>query len=1266
MRRLFTRLLLVAAFLAPATAALPVHIRAQGAPGPWSTPVNLSQSGAASAPVLIVQPDGTLRVFWWDRFEGVMFADGALAADPSNEKTWSPPRPAPIAVVETVETAAQTETVRTPIEAMPRIQGDATGQAHAFWLSEPDQETGANAVLHSHLSPGSVDWSSPDRIAGAAANFDVTNDLSDTLHLIFVRPVQGEEAPAGLYHRSSKDGGRTWSAPQAIVQSRYLRLLPTGEEHARVTAGTRGSLFVAWDDPQGKGVLVSYSHDGGATWEEPRPLDAVEGHPDDNRPLAVPRDPNKVSWQATDVAGGTVVVSATDEGIMLARWGENLWPEIRIERFDVDAIDSARAAWGQIGLAVVPSVAEQTGGKTLLAAAGIDQSGDVWITSSSTETLEQGFVRSATPEVGQTEPPQPVNLSRSGTASDPAVVAVQGDTLLAFWWDRFDGLMMADGVVVASTVFSGTQEISSSREIWSEPRAVPLPATTPPRIVADLAGRVHAFWLVEPEGREADEREMVAGPLMHSLLRAGSTVWSEPSPLSTKSLAFEVTVDTAGTLHLAYLGNADNSSLPASVYYRRWEQASGTWTDPTTLYSSRYLRLLVPEESHVHLAVDDRDSVYITWDDPWQDRLLLTHSDDGGATWSEPMTVGSSEERPRRGRLVAVPGGEMLLLWERTGIGGPCNLAQASVSEVLDGSPVTVRPILEDLAACPENEVFVPLGEGKVLMVAGSGMDTLTLAVWQGPSGDDEEGAGRWSTLSRLGYSFEDPELAQDVYLGRLQAAVVALQVEMGDLRANAALVTVGVDQNGDAWATPSGMGGLAIVFAPLPAWSTPANVSQGEAHRDLPAVATDTEGQVHVVWNQDLSADEPAAGLMYARWDSETWTPPAQVLRSPEGGVWGPDLSAGADRLHAVWSSQDGEIVYSSAFADEASRAGAWSEPRLLSEAGTFATSPDIVVDLAGGLQVVYAVAVNEGRGIYYTRSADGESWMPPCQVFDARAAGWVAAGQPYLDVDRYGFLHVAWMKSPLLGSGVPEGVYYARSLDGGETWSEALDVAVGRYGWPQVVAAGEGQVHLVWQEVNGEDTWWHALSPDAGQSWTRPQRVAGFGDVGAPARLMADANGALHLVGVGGDGEKVPSLRHVTWDGVQWSSPDAFRLDVAAVGSGIGASIVPARRQLDVIFRGTMDTGEEVQVDVWHTGRFVPTVAVTPAPDFVPQPTATPTSTALPTATARPTASFSTAPPAGEGNTGLLFPILLAGGGALLAIGALVGTKIFLTGRR
>ena len=136
-------------------------------------------------------------------------------------------------------------------------------------------------------------------------------------------------------------------------------------------------------------------------------------------------------------------------------------------------------------------------------------------------------------------------------------------------------------------------------------------------------------------------------------------------------------------------------------------------------------------------------------------------------------------------------------------------------------------------------------------------------------------------------------------------------------------------------------------------------------------------------------------------------------------------------------------------------------------------------------------------------------------------------------------------------------------------------------------------------------------------------------------------------------------------TWDGGMWSSPETFRLDVEGVQDGAAATLLPSQR-LDVVFRGGAENSGEGQVDLWYTDRPAPAVAVTPAAAFVPPSTSTPTATALPTATDRPTAGFSAVAPASEENADLLLPLLLAGGGAALIVGAFVGMKLLLAGMR
>ena len=47
-------------------------------PEGWGEAVNLSQGGAASDPTVIAGPEGSVRVLWWDRFDGLYMREGTV------------------------------------------------------------------------------------------------------------------------------------------------------------------------------------------------------------------------------------------------------------------------------------------------------------------------------------------------------------------------------------------------------------------------------------------------------------------------------------------------------------------------------------------------------------------------------------------------------------------------------------------------------------------------------------------------------------------------------------------------------------------------------------------------------------------------------------------------------------------------------------------------------------------------------------------------------------------------------------------------------------------------------------------------------------------------------------------------------------------------------------------------------------------------------------------------------------------------------------
>jgi hypothetical protein len=161
----------------------------------------------------------------------------------------------------------------------------------------------------------------------------------------------------------------------------------------------------------------------------------------------------------------------------------------------------------------------------------------------------------------------PVNISRSGAASQPVVFAAPDGLLQAFWWDRFDGLMTA--------VRSG--------EAWSEPlpaqiyvtetvgvKLISRPLEAMPTLVADADGRVHAFWQ-GPADPDTGLR-----PLLHSRSPLGTVAWNTPDMVADGTIAMEAAALPDGGLALAYIRQARTASGAPGLYVRRLDN-QGAW-----------------------------------------------------------------------------------------------------------------------------------------------------------------------------------------------------------------------------------------------------------------------------------------------------------------------------------------------------------------------------------------------------------------------------------------------------------------------------------------------------------------------------------------------------------------------------------------------------------------------------------------------------------------------------------------------------------------
>ncbi len=352
-------------------------------------------------------------------------------------------------------------------------------------------------------------------------------------------------------------------------------------------------------------------------------------------------------------------------------------------------------------------------------------------------------------------------------------------------------------------------------------------------------------------------------------------------------------------------------------------------------------------------------------------------------------------------------------------------------------------------------------------------------------------------------------------------------------------LYFIGCDQGegGDVWVTSRDLGANQSWFEP-PVWSELLPVTTTHPAIETIEMATSEDGLIHALFSQGR---DPA--IYYTYWNGELWSRIAPVLVMPEGEAGRPAIAAGpGNELFLLAPNETGTLYFTRAASGNAAAASGWSPPIQLEtvhngEIG----SVNVALDAAGTINVVYSVPVNENRGIYLIQSEDGgNSWSEPLQVFNGAATGFDIVGAPSLLILPHGVFHVLWKEQLIEGDGVPHSLslYYTRSEDGGRTFSEVTLVVEEPVAWREMATDHKSNLHLLWQPEDMMTTVWDQASPDGGRSWDVPQGVP---NEGMTSTAFTDPVGRLHLINAA-----PTSLGHWLWDGSRWLPEEPLRLSL------------------------------------------------------------------------------------------------------------------------
>jgi hypothetical protein len=244
---------------------------------------------------------------------------------------------------------------------------------------------------------------------------------------------------------------------------------------------------------------------------------------------------------------------------------------------------------------------------------------------------------------------------------------------------------------------------------------------------------------------------------------------------------------------------------------------------------------------------------------------------------------------------------------------------------------------------------------------------------------------------------------------------------------------------------------------------------------------------------------------------------------------VRGENVYVGYNHAQKVWvsSSHDGGQTFTSNVVNPNGKLG-WS----LAGGGAIDPSGNVYFAWSGYEQNGGAKgAVN----LYVSKSTDaGATWNN--RVLDVSAAppdcsdyfcGWAYLGaQLTLTADENGTLFALWNAGSVAKG--PERIYFARSSDGGATWSAKADVSAAAAGvphaFPAIAARASGDVRIAWMDARNSNLWnvYYRSSTDGGQTWSPEVRISSF----------------------------VPGFSYIQADGFSYPFGDYFEIDIDEQG--------------------------------------------------------------------------------------------------------------------
>jgi hypothetical protein len=261
----------------------------------------------------------------------------------------------------------------------------------------------------------------------------------------------------------------------------------------------------------------------------------------------------------------------------------------------------------------------------------------------------------------------------------------------------------------------------------------------------------------------------------------------------------------------------------------------------------------------------------------------------------------------------------------------------------------------------------------------------------------------------------------------------------------------------------------------------------------------------VYAAWLQNAKSDTVVAKSndFGATWSVVVANHTNAATDKPILAVRGQDVYVGYNHAQKIWvsSSHDGGATFTSVNANRTHTGQlGWS----LAGGGTIDPTGNVYFAWAGyernggakGPVNLYISKSSNGGATWQTILIDISGSPPDCSQF---LCGWAYLGaQITMASDTAGTLYVLWNAGEVDKG--PERIYFAKSIDAGETWSPRFDVsdapAGTNHAFPAIAAARAGDVRISWMDERAGGLWntYYRKSTNGGLTWSAEVDLSTF----------------------------------------------------------------------------------------------------------------------------------------------------------------------------